>query len=130
MGFKTDAAAMADAKLHYFSRLELPFESKTYPCGAPRHTTPSTPGPSESARYSGNTLGSINEPTANEVVIMIISCHSCRHKLVFPPPMPTIASRRSNAAAWGSAVIGGRHRDQNVAPSMRFFGGWKQRPAA
>ena len=24
------------------------------------------------------------------------------------------------AAAWGSAVIGGRHRDENVAPSMRF----------
>jgi hypothetical protein len=24
------------------------------------------------------------------------------------------------AAAWGAAVIGGRHRDENVAPSMRF----------
>jgi hypothetical protein len=29
------------------------------------------------------------------------------------------------AAAWGSAVIGGRHRDENVAPSMRFAWGWK-----
>jgi hypothetical protein len=30
------------------------------------------------------------------------------------------------AAAWGSAVIGGRHRDENVAPSMRFsWGNWK-----
>ena len=27
------------------------------------------------------------------------------------------------AAAWGSAVIGGRHRDENVAPSMRFSWG-------
>ncbi|MFY9837656.1 MAG: hypothetical protein WAK55_14560 [Xanthobacteraceae bacterium] len=34
------------------------------------------------------------------------------------------------AAAWGSAVIGGRHRDENVAPSMRFSWGWKHRPAA
>ena len=34
------------------------------------------------------------------------------------------------AAAWGSAVIGGRHRDENVAPSMRFsWGNWKQRTA-
>jgi hypothetical protein len=29
------------------------------------------------------------------------------------------------AAAWGSAVIGGHHRDENVAPSMRFAWGWK-----
>jgi hypothetical protein len=34
------------------------------------------------------------------------------------------------AAAWGSAVIGGRHRDENVAPSMRFSWGWEHRPAA
>jgi hypothetical protein len=35
------------------------------------------------------------------------------------------------AAAWGSAVIGGRHRDENVAPSMRFsWANWKQRTAA
>jgi hypothetical protein len=27
------------------------------------------------------------------------------------------------AAAWGAAVIGGRHRDQNFAPSMRFSWG-------
>jgi hypothetical protein len=27
------------------------------------------------------------------------------------------------AAAWGAAVIGGRHRDENVAPSMRFSWG-------
>jgi hypothetical protein len=27
------------------------------------------------------------------------------------------------AAAWGSAVIGGRHRDQNISPSMRFSWG-------
>jgi hypothetical protein len=35
------------------------------------------------------------------------------------------------AAAWGSAVSGGRHRDENVAPSMRFsWGNWKQHTAA
>jgi hypothetical protein len=35
------------------------------------------------------------------------------------------------AAAWGSAVIGGRHRDENVAPSMRFsWGNWRHRTAA
>jgi hypothetical protein len=35
------------------------------------------------------------------------------------------------AAAWGAAVIGGRHRDENIAPSMRFsWGTWKQRTAA
>jgi hypothetical protein len=34
------------------------------------------------------------------------------------------------AAAWGSAVIGGRHRDENVAPSMRFAWGWKHGSAA
>jgi hypothetical protein len=35
------------------------------------------------------------------------------------------------AAAWGSTVIGGRHRDENVAPSMRFsWGSWKQRTVA
>jgi hypothetical protein len=29
------------------------------------------------------------------------------------------------AAAWGSAVTGGRHRDENIAPSMRFsWGNW------
>jgi hypothetical protein len=27
------------------------------------------------------------------------------------------------AAAWGAAVIGGRHRDENISPSMRFFWG-------
>jgi hypothetical protein len=27
------------------------------------------------------------------------------------------------AAAWGAALIGGRHRDENVAPSMRFSWG-------
>ncbi len=27
------------------------------------------------------------------------------------------------AAAWGSAVIGGRHRDQNISPAMRFSWG-------
>jgi hypothetical protein len=27
------------------------------------------------------------------------------------------------AAAWGAAVIGGRHRDQNISPSMRFSWG-------
>jgi hypothetical protein len=27
------------------------------------------------------------------------------------------------AAAWGAAVIGGRHRDENIAPSMRFSWG-------
>jgi hypothetical protein len=27
------------------------------------------------------------------------------------------------AAAWGAAVIGGRHRDENFAPSMRFSWG-------
>jgi hypothetical protein len=26
------------------------------------------------------------------------------------------------AAAWGAALIGGRHRDENVVPSMRFSG--------
>jgi hypothetical protein len=34
------------------------------------------------------------------------------------------------AAAWGSAVIGGRHRDENISPSMRFAWSWKHRPAA
>jgi hypothetical protein len=34
------------------------------------------------------------------------------------------------AAAWGSAVIGGRHRDEDVAPSMRFSWGWTHRHAA
>ena len=35
------------------------------------------------------------------------------------------------AAAWGSAVMGGRHRDENVAPSMRFsWGNWKSRTAS
>lgn len=33
------------------------------------------------------------------------------------------------AAAWGAAVIGGRHRDENVAPSMRFSWGRTHRPA-
>jgi hypothetical protein len=27
------------------------------------------------------------------------------------------------AAAWGAALIGGRHRDENVVPSMRFSWG-------
>ena len=27
------------------------------------------------------------------------------------------------AAAWGAALIGGRHRDENVAPSIRFSWG-------
>ena len=27
------------------------------------------------------------------------------------------------AAAWGAAVIGGRHRDENLSPSMRFSWG-------
>jgi len=33
------------------------------------------------------------------------------------------AALAAGAAAWGAAVIGGRHRDENVAPSMRFSWG-------
>jgi hypothetical protein len=34
------------------------------------------------------------------------------------------------AAAWGAAVIGGRHRDENIAPLMRFSWGRQSRSTA